>query len=679
MSKIKKNMILKFALSIFVAIICFSLLHVVYAVDIEELELEAKKYSDKYVEWLNLPEEQRQNTIPPQKYVRNIELNSKPVRMYAMYFGSTSKYNLRDEMSTLKIKNQGNTDQCWAFSTTTQLESYLKKIKNKNIEFSPRHIEYATSRTFLDGINDGGYYREVNSGGNFYEAYAYLASGKGPVLEEDMPFVNTSQKINLSEIQGKQTQAQLEEYKVFPPIYKENSENGIIYTNGQKGDDRLIYTDSQVTAIRNEIKAHIMQYGALGATTATKLHQYFSDQANLYNSKAYYCDDTSAQADHAVTIIGWDDNYSATNFNEAHRPTKNGAWLIQNSYGETIEDDNGNQIPVFDNGLLYISYEDVLIERGIYGIVRVDDVDYEYIYQYDELGSNAVVPVTNSEAYAANVFTRNQTIEYLTEIGLYLNGSKDYTYDVYVNNVDDDLSISKLKKVATISNSDAYYTVIKLNVPIKLSGDKFAVAVRFDCGGVQADIPVEGALYTVDAWYTAKSNAGESFVSADGNKWYDTKNLNIGGINNLNTCIKAFVREDVNLTLASGYYDINNGLIKNVSPRTDLDAFYNNIISNKTLKVFKNDKEIALSELVATGMKLKVQETNDIYKISVRGDVNGDGKITATDLLKLKKVVVNLETLNAEFAVAGDVNSSGEITSTDIVQLKQAMCNLINF
>ena len=44
-------------------------------------------------------------------------------------------------------------------------------------------------------------------------------------------------------------------------------------------------------------------------------------------------DSTSALANHAVTIGGWDDNYSVNNFMTGNRPQNNGAWLVKNSWG----------------------------------------------------------------------------------------------------------------------------------------------------------------------------------------------------------------------------------------------------------------------------------------------------------------------------------------------------------
>ena len=114
-------------------------------------------------------------------------------------------------------------------------------------------------------------------------------------------------------------------------------------------------------------------------------------------------------ADHQVTIIGWDDNYDITNFNEKNRPSTPGAYIVLNSWGEEFG----------ENGAYYISYEDALIERGILGVVSTTDIEYDNIYQYDELGNNYVVAGA-SEMYGANVFKRENSTkkEVLTEVSV---------------------------------------------------------------------------------------------------------------------------------------------------------------------------------------------------------------------------------------------------------------------
>ena len=672
---------LKLVISFIFIIICLSITSISYA---NELPIEESNYNEKYIEWLKLSEEEKADTIAPPMYVKNIEEseNTEPATYYSYKLGSgSSYYNLRDELKALKVKNQGSTEQCWAFSVTTQLESYMLKTYNKDVEYSPRHLEYSTAKTFLDGTNPKAYNREVNSGGNFFQAYGYLASGAGPILESDMPFVNTSAKIYLSEISGKEVQAQLVEHKVFTPIYKEKNGNSITYTNGQTDEDRVVYTSNQITTFRNEIKSHIKQYGAVGSMTAIKSHKFFNDPTNYLNSKTYNCDDSNTQADHAIVIVGWDDNYDKSNFNEEHRPLNNGAWIVQNSYGTEREDAYGNKVSVFDNGLVYISYEDFLIERAIFGLVKVEDKGYDNIYQYDNLGENAVLPVKSSQAYAANVFEKTEDTEYITQVGIYLNGLKNYTYEIYINNEDDSLELGKLKKVKTISNTDSSYMAVKLDQPIKIEGDKFVIAVKYSNGSNISDVPVEGRITTKwsDSWNTATSNYKESYVSTDAIEWSDMKDINVTGIDNINACIKAFTNTTVDLTLYSSNYTITDGFILGVSPSTDSKTFKSKLTSIGSIKIYtSNNKEVTTNQTIVTGMIVKIPEKNASYTIGVKGDVNGDGKITPTDLLKLKRSVVKLETLSGIYAKAGDINLSGGITATDVLQLKKALCRLIN-
>lgn len=83
----------------------------------------------------------------------------------------------------------------------------------------------------------------------------------------------------------------------------------------------------------NQIKEHIQNYGSVFA----QLHGNSSNVSGFscYNNDtgAKYCV-SGHPADHAVSIIGWDDNYSVNNFAENLRPSANGAWIVRNSWGE---------------------------------------------------------------------------------------------------------------------------------------------------------------------------------------------------------------------------------------------------------------------------------------------------------------------------------------------------------
>ena len=135
-----------------------------------------------------------------------------------------------------------------------------------------------------------------------------------------------------------------------------------LQTIGMTGYEDKIMNDRYYNAIKQQIQ----NYGSVYAS----LHGGESDsgETNCYNPNTYakYCDDLSThKANHAVSIIGWDDDYSKDNFLENHKPKSNGAWIVRNSWGE----DYG------DKGTCYVSYEDANISsHGMQGITKALDV-----------------------------------------------------------------------------------------------------------------------------------------------------------------------------------------------------------------------------------------------------------------------------------------------------------------
>lgn len=58
------------------------------------------------------------------------------------------------------------------------------------------------------------------------------------------------------------------------------------------------------------------------------------------------------------------------------------------------------------------------------------------------------------------------------------------------------------------------------------------------------------------------------------------------------------------------------------------------------------------------------------------GDLNSDGKITTTDLVKLRRYLAGLETFNEAQLKAADINEDEKITTTDLVKLRRYLAGL---
>ena len=67
---------------------------------------------------------------------------------------------------------------------------------------------------------------------------------------------------------------------------------------------------------------------------------------------------------------------------------------------------------------------------------------------------------------------------------------------------------------------------------------------------------------------------------------------------------------------------------------------------------------------------LAPQHKHPVYTVIVTGDVNGDGKITITDMLAVKAHILQKTLLSGSGLQAADTNGDGKITITDFIQIK---------
>lgn len=131
---------------------------------------------------------------------------------------------------------------------------------------------------------------------------------------------------------------------------------------------------------------------------------------------AHYTYDIDASATHAVTIVGWDDTYSKSNFLTGHQPPDDGAWIVKNSWGSKdveFPHYSKNGWGVDGGGYFYLSYYDMSIDTlesfDFYTENFGQEADYYLINQHDYLPSLGVNSgQSTSFASMANVFEASE-------------------------------------------------------------------------------------------------------------------------------------------------------------------------------------------------------------------------------------------------------------------------------
>ena len=62
------------------------------------------------------------------------------ISLFAEKASVVSEYDLRDDVTTIRVKDQGSSKSCWTFSTLSVLETNLQKTKGEYSDFSERHM-----------------------------------------------------------------------------------------------------------------------------------------------------------------------------------------------------------------------------------------------------------------------------------------------------------------------------------------------------------------------------------------------------------------------------------------------------------------------------------------------------------------------------------------------------------
>jgi len=364
-------------------------------------------------------------------------------------------FDLRKRGGVTPIKNQYKDGACRSFASLAALESHIKYKHKEELDLSENNME----------MRHGFFFNNKTREGRTRESdLPYLINGLGPILEEydkyipmtdnkgtsNKPdgYLTRTQVDNLTKVQDKPRARLVMGFKFLKKVDINNLT--------QEEDEKLI-----------QIKQAIKEHGAVVSNIymSHNGHGKFPYQnTTYYNSEkyAYYSDEKKCPsgtcpsvANHAIAIVGWDDNFKKENFTK--QPPIDGAWICKDAQTESFG----------DKGYFYVSFcsDSIGEDAYVFTDVRASN-EYDGIYQHDEVAFSGFckgdeLSGDDDEIRKSILFNRYEVKndgEVLKEIGFYTT-KPNAEYEVYL--IPDFDNFKKEIRNKHLSDGDEFYNFLQ--------------------------------------------------------------------------------------------------------------------------------------------------------------------------------------------------------------------------
>ena len=403
-----------------------------------------------------------------QSYATNPKSKLKKAAQLPAHYGSMEK----------DVRDQNPFGTCWAFAGIGSFEYTVDKKTGSNTDYSEEHMIQRLSKN-----GDTGYQiTSKDTGGNEYMYSGYFTSGYGPVSDSLFPYDTTKSTLQIMpsilNAKGNYRATDVQFFKTT------DDANGALNSETVNTVKQAVYNNGSVTC---------------GITWDSSMIQ--KDKVSYYNND----DNARNDSNHEVLIVGWDDDYSADHFKGV---TKNGTWLVRNSWGNNIG----------DNGYFWVSYQDksLIPSCTIRSYEEVSDDDT--IYNLDESG--ALYPQVTYDGTSQVGFINSFSLkkrEKLKEVTFY-EAETGAQYQLFYVPVKDDGSLDVGNKQAITEKKTldfpGYHTE---KITKEINVKKAAIMVMIDSNEDSAGLGAEGSISDGrKKLYIPTLEKGQSYIYANG-------------------------------------------------------------------------------------------------------------------------------------------------------------------
>ena len=377
------------------------------------------------------------------------------------------------------IRNQSPYGTCWGFAPTSLAELSVLNNDGTLLDLSELHsIYFAYHYTSADGKDGVKYLPTASSnylfmGGDPSFIYHTYANWVGAADEKTAPYSEAAATLEsgLSNDIAMNDSAHLRNFYIV-----------------NKAD-------------RKYIKQLIKEYGGVG------MSYYDDNQYYDYSTNSYYST-VSDNTNHAISVVGWDDDKVTNSSNK-------GAWLVRNSWGS-------DEYSHF--GYFWMSYDEPSIYDRVYALDCVsdtgssDDDFYDHNYQYDLSAYSQYGWIGNgTSSTIANIFTATGT-QSLKAVGVETqNPNINYTVNIYTD-IANSSNPESGTLVRTQTGSFTYqgFHTIKMDNPLTLTkGETFSVVIKLESMDGKS-----GAYYVMESKYNLGNAASWYCGGEKGQSFY---------------------------------------------------------------------------------------------------------------------------------------------------------------